>query len=756
MNPSVASMFTRLVVGAATLLGLLTLVHVAVSGQSSNSPSSSLARILMSPSPAPSWLRKLASDETLASMQRDEKLRRSYVEAVAMLAETSTKLAQRYDIDGLGKLGHDLNQHLRTVASTRTKRQGSLLDFLGPFGGGGGQGADTGGAAGGGGGGLGTTITDAASGLLGSVTGALGGVLTGGLSSSLTSSLTSSLASSLSNAGLFLGVGLGQGAAQGLQLATPEQTKAVGEQVASQNNMTASTLDSAVQNAALGATSTVLSALNLGSSSTLKSVMAQAAPGLMGLGTGLGGGAVMGLKLSTKNVAPNPNATDVSGILGNFGFGLSNSVASVLDVGKLLSSASSPLMTQKLVAQIPSAAAGLGAGLGNGASMGLGLALRNMAPTPNQTDVNGIANNFGFGLSNSLTANLNLSQLVQAGTSWVGGGNMTKILPVAAAGLGKGLGRGAAIGLGLQADTPVATQPMPDGGFDVGGVVQGFAQSLSTGFLADGSTAKFLSSLGSSLGSGSMPVNLEVSKVAMGFGLGLVVGAGDAVDAMGGIDSIVNGNSTVPAGSITDSPVTFNDSVNGASVGLAQGLSSQGLVTMRKLLANSTALDTLLGRTSPAPATPQPLVPRSSLGPVVALARREQDSAADAIGSLFEGISQVNFSMILSTETISKGLQRSTDALLSDGVGGLGLVLLGLIRSGTVDLAKLGGISKAVLRVTPAGTLHIENDNTLYDIDTRTVKDNYPQGRYLAAANAVSVNGNKLAAFVAFLTVHSE
>ncbi|KAK6849385.1 hypothetical protein PG995_013218 [Apiospora arundinis] len=286
---------------------------------------------------------------------------------------------------------------------------------------------------------------------------------------------------------------------------------------------------------------------------------------VLNLAQGIGNGAVTGLKIA--NVPPPPENTTVPAIAGTFGYGLSNSVTSNLNVNDLISKAGGSGIT----AQAPQIALGLGQGLGNGAVTGLKL---NMVLPPNGSSAADIAGSLGYGLTQSVTSNLNLASL---GSS-INPKLLLDSLPQAASGLGRGLGAGVPIGLGIQPN-PGPAIGQNGSMTDVGAITEDFGTGLTTGFLANGTLSKALATVG---GSGLLPkVNVEAA--ANGLGRGLAQGATDAVTAMGGFNSLLNGNSTVPTGPVANTPVLFNDSLNGAAVGLGQGLGTGGALAAQKI-----------------------------------------------------------------------------------------------------------------------------------------------------------------------------
>ncbi|KAK8067271.1 hypothetical protein PG997_014018 [Apiospora hydei] len=289
---------------------------------------------------------------------------------------------------------------------------------------------------------------------------------------------------------------------------------------------------------------------------------------VLNLAQGIGNGAVTGLKIA--NVPPPPENTSVPAIAGTFGYGISNSVTSNINVKSLLASAAGSGIGSGITAQAPQIALGLGQGLGNGAVTGLKL---NMVAPPNGSSPADIAGSLGYGLTQSVTSNLNLASLGSAINPQL----LLQNLPEAASGLGRGLGAGVPIGLGLMPDPGPVMGPNGTRS-DVGAITEDFGTGLTAGFLSNGTLSKVLAM---TAGSGLLP-KVDPAAAANGLGRGLAQGVTDAVTAMGGFNSLLNGNATVPTGPVPSTPVQFNDSLGGAAIGLGQGLGTGGALALQK------------------------------------------------------------------------------------------------------------------------------------------------------------------------------
>lgn len=684
----------------------------------------------------------IVSPETARAAAQDQILRRHVEDAVDLVADLSRMLAKRFeDVPELQQASLSLERYRNSLSdstsATKTRRQ----DLLGGLGGLLGGASPTTPAT------PGATDTAAAGG------GLLSG-LTGGISSAL-SGLGNSLLQDAGGASMFLGIGLGAGAAQGLNLAPAPMTMQIATKVAADNGMNATGLNPAIQNAAMGATASLLGSVNVSS-------LAAGAGGsldlnglALGAANGIGNGLSSGLKLSPQAMAMEPpKGNSTADIANTFGFGLTKSLASNVDTSKL--SANSINLSQ-FTGGVPTSqiAMSLAQGIGNGASSGLKLTQANLAPPAGNTASDALGA-FGFGLTNSLTSNLNTTSLTSGGA--LQNININQIIPnlgMTAQSFGSGLGSGAAAGLKL--NSAVVNPPDPNGN-DAPSVAGNFAFGL-TKSVTENVDLKQLTSGNSPLAGAAG--NIDVGRAAQGVAMGLVQGAGDAVNSMGGLQALINGTATMPQGSAAVPPSTlaFNDSVGGAAMGLGTGLGGQGTLVGVQLLSQlnvTSLLEGVVGNNtgSGAAAGNGTAVARRSAREVLSsaiLPRQESGVTTVSNGNSF------NLSVIFNADTISSVTQRVVSALSCEGVGGLVLVALGLLDSGTIST---NGVSTGVnvttiQQVVPKGLIKFTSDGNQFAIDGQKVIDNL-QGNLLSAADGISINGNSAIRFAAFLAIHSE
>ncbi|TGO33227.1 hypothetical protein BHYA_0259g00090 [Botrytis hyacinthi] len=359
----------------------------------------------------------------------------------------------------------------------------------------------TGGAAGGAGGAAGADGAKAATG---------GGGLTGILET-LGGKLLGVTADSLAAPAGFLGDGVGRGATTGLKI--NNGVKQTAAEKPSGVNAIAANLGFGVSNALTGS-------LNTSSFSGGTGDITSA------LGTGLGGGTASGLGLNKSAVAA-PNGTGISGAVGSFGNGLTQSLFSNIDMSKLMTGLPSGMLQSAVV----NAAKGLGEGAAEGLDLSMNMTSMRMrlkraaaaAAGTNTTgsglNIDDIAYGFTKSLSSSFLGAVDVKKLTSQAMS---GSDVTSMVGPALVGAGSGLGAGAAQGLGLS-NAAVA----PSTGADAAApeVAHNFAYELTTSFLANGT----LSSLQSKLMSAMSMTNISVMLGPAAQGVGSGIGQGAAV-----------------------------------------------------------------------------------------------------------------------------------------------------------------------------------------------------------------------------------
>lgn len=694
-----------------------------------------------------------ASPYTIRAIERDESLRKNYLDLLDLTARGADWLAGRYPDLELQDTADALKLHVRELTeATNIESRSFMRRQLG---------------------GLVNSTESAASGFISDQLG----------------KLTNSLVANAAPAGMFLGIGIGEGAATGLNLTTAANAKRVGAKVAAANNMERSGIDGAIENTGSGLVSTFLGSIDFKALAANQSgaLAEQAGPAAQGLATGIGNGFVQGFQLGkprsvasvhqrataqpaaarppaaqpaavkpaaaaqSSGAAKAPAKLDVPDVLNKFGFGLVDTVASNIDTQKIKAQlAGNPQQIEMVKAQLAPAALGLSSGLSGGLINGLKI---NRVAPPQGSDVGAIVGAFGYGLTNTVASNVDMKQIaadIQRANQEMDVNQMLlKQLPAAASGLGTGLGLGASVGLGAQPDPgELPMQHMPPGQVDTAGVVRNFAFGLSSRFLANNTLGKIAANpslLGVPAGGATGPfANVNFGKVAGGLARGLVQGAGDGITAMGGLQAIIDGN----AANVTNvplTPISMDDSVNGAAVGLGQGLGSQG-VAVGKILVSQVKLKlTHKKRDIGAEVTTrelqvQPTSPNttSSKGPL----------------SFLDGTT-LNITQLLSADTISSVIQATIDIISCEGIGGFALVGVGLIKSGTIKLDFNLDLT-AIKDLVPNGTIHFHNAETNnYALDMKSAIDSLKPFSIGGINNSFRVNGNGIVVIVALMVLHS-
>ncbi|KAK1472526.1 hypothetical protein CTAM01_16367 [Colletotrichum tamarilloi] len=481
-------------------------------------------------------------------------------------------------------------------------------------------------------------------------------------------------------------------------------------------------------------------------------------PGMF-LGIGVGAGAAQGLNLSTqaktmevaaKVAADNKmEATGLNPAIQNLGVGLTSTLIGAIDFNSL---------GGNLTEQLQPIALSLATGLGNGTVAGLKLNANaaNLEPV-NDSSIPNVIGTFGFGLTKTVTANLDINQLFNSANNPNTTKQIMRILPAAASGFGKGLGQGATVGLGLQPDTAVPMQQMPDDQIDFGGISQTFAKGLTSSFLQNGTATELLNKVGGSMNmnqnGGGIPatikfngMDIQVSKVAQGFARGFLQGSGDAIQGMGGVQSLFEGNATMPTGAMPDAKLQFDDSLGGAASGFGVGIGGQGVLVAYGLASKPRGNTQSAANAPAAPVASTPAQRRD-----VELVSRQDPPPVVSVNNT-EGF---NLSVVINAQTISMAAQAGVNALTCQGVGGLGLIGFGLIRSKTIALDSFnnGNVTKTAKQVIPTGIIKISNEGHSYAIDGQVIRDSLGNS-IIDAANGIEVNGFKLPGWIAFLVLH--
>ncbi|KAJ9256037.1 hypothetical protein DTO195F2_6085 [Paecilomyces variotii] len=556
--------------------------------------------------------------------------------------------------------------------------------------------------------------------------------------SSLLNSAVSTSNLNIGQAVFSLAQGIGNGTSSGLGLSKKQFSPS-----------TSSDIASLAGNVGLGISEPIVGSVNLSkvlnsavSTDGQQSLLAQLPGVLGGAGKGLGEGAAQGLGISKSSPAKTLSArsngsVDIPGFAELFTRSLSSSFLGSANLSTITAGAGN--IQESLVSQLPGVASALGTGLGQGSAQGLGLVKASAQVAARySSSINAplVVQDFAQSLSSSFLSTANLSDI----TSQIGGQNplgnfsIDQILQPAALGLGSGLGKGAAIGLGLKkAENTTDATDSSGSGLDVEAITSDFAQGLSQSFLANGTLNNLMSQSGNLLGDST----INLGKVGEGLARGLVGGAADAIDSAGGLQNIIDGNgvvNVVPNSSFGQSAISFNDSVGGAAAGFGRGLGGEGVALLVSLLHNGTAgltqAATVQKRnnfpfprlTGPTPSSP---IGHPDLTRTVHVKRAQT-------GGIF---STINVTLIDSL------LQKSSDALTCEGIGGLFGVLSGLMASKTLpqSISSTDDLNSSALGL-PNTPVTIQNSGNEFNIDLQKI--------------TLSVNGLSVVKFAVLTALH--
>ncbi|KAH9435252.1 hypothetical protein MCOR02_004201 [Pyricularia oryzae] len=764
--------------GCIWVLAIISISFFSIGVYEHTSPwrQTDLRRQVQGPPPPPppaTWqaaLESLMSPDTAESLVTDQQLRRSLGFAVEFTASLTRDLGHKYDLPSLNEVGDKLakvRRDLENLDKVPLSRKRQLFPGMPSPGSGGGFFSSLlpGGGAGAGAGG-----------------GADGEQQTGGLLSQMSSGVISELAKPLKealsgvkdklvqNAGgatFFLGVGVGGGTAQGMNLTDGPGTKALMEKVAADNGQTASGLNPAIENLGMGLTATLLGAVDikeLGNKFNITELLGDTplSDVALSMSEGLGGGAAKGLNLGNGAQLTAPRGSKVRDVVGALGFGLTDSVTSAMSKGgsvtpDITSFNITPILGGQSLTQV---AFGLADGLGTGAAKGLKMGNATTATPPAGNQASDVVGAFGFALTDAVTRNLDTNKTFDLTSSFnisqlLGGQTLAQVARMFADGIGSGATKGLNLG---NARVRNVEPPQGTSAADVAGAFGfGLTESLTRSFDGDGAGA-------------GLPMNfdidgtlqktfpgLKIGSVVQGFARGFLQGASDSIIMMGGIQAMMNGTAVIPT-TFPNETIAFNDTLGGAGTGFGQGLGGQGVIVAAELIAKQFPDALKIPGANNRSIPTRPLFDKADLAPA-RLARRD--------GPILAGPG-FNLSAIINADTISNGTQTVLDLLQCEGVGGIILIGVGLIRSGAIsfnvmDIIKGGNpiskfglnenVTNTIRQVIPNGTIHFTSRGNFYDIDGTGIKGAL-DGNMNGAIDGIKINSLKLIPFIVLLIMH--
>lgn len=286
---------------------------------------------------------------------------------------------------------------------------------------------------------LGSLFRSGTSSAANSIESGFSGLLSGGLSS-----LGNGLLSDLDGPALFLGIGLGTGTATGLNLSTTEEANATATSVASANGMTPTGTNGVALNLGNGLASAAAPLIASYLSHSNISIPPTAAQAIFPLAQGIGNGTLTGLDITQYQFAPS-NGTSIGDTVGNFGLGLSESLARNVNGAKIMNSSLLSGLTGPS-SNLPATLQAAGVGIGQGAAQGFGVMKRtvsfDMSTTNSSFDFPEAAGAFSSGLTSSFLESADLSSI---GTKFAQSSLTKNIsLPTIVGGFARGLVDGVA------------------------------------------------------------------------------------------------------------------------------------------------------------------------------------------------------------------------------------------------------------------------------------------------------------------------
>lgn len=475
----------------------------------------------------------------------------------------------------------------------------------------------------------------------------------------------------------------------------------------------ASTMGSGVEKAAesaasdlgLGNITSLISGIFSGNKTIIEKVLGHLATPAKFLGMGLAEGGLTGLGMSTSM---GTSATGLDKVALNLGSGLTSTIFSSPEVKSMFSDnsrvqdSSNGGLLGGSSGTVGQAVLALSQGLGSGALTGLKLNTASKGSAFDTTGLNGIAGNFGQGLTSTLLGGLDTSLPSLSHSKGDGPGFLALLkrefktldsrekrrlssalvstISDAALGLGEGLGSGTAVGLGFQnSSEPIRTAN------GIEGITKNFAYGLSSSFLTDGTLTTLIALLSKN---SSFFANANLAQVAQGLAVGVVSGAGSQVSSL----QLISANTSA-----------FDDSIHGAATGFGRGIGAEGAKMVSSVFANGLTKELSLKfkKRGAEPAVVH-LVGKSSRARLQRPGKRASTITTNATDVASVVTSHNAFK-------INPFLQTGVNALGCSGVGGFVGVFLGLQGSKTINVKSKFSLPDQLFIVHNAGNTYAVN-----------------------------------------------
>jgi hypothetical protein len=173
-----------------------------------------------------------------------------------------------------------------------------------------------------------------------------------------------------------------------------------------------------------------------------------------------------------------------------------------------------------------------------------------------------------------------------------------RYLPGTISGLGRGLGKGVPVRLGLQDDHPVLADLDPSGRPRNETLAESFGKSLMSGLMCNNTVHKLAHAVAETARGVLIPVlpAFNIGLMAQGLIRGSIQGVADSIEAMGGLASVMQGTASLQTEVLPNKTLPFDDTIGGAAVGFGIGLGGQSTLVLLKLYRDEELQRLLLGQ----------------------------------------------------------------------------------------------------------------------------------------------------------------
>ncbi|XP_014554401.1 hypothetical protein COCVIDRAFT_39714 [Bipolaris victoriae FI3] len=677
----------------------------------------------------PHSLAAIFSTRTLNSLNQDPQFHDALLSLTAIVAHSSADLGGRFGWEELRSFGTNLTNgvgRIRKKQQHRRKRQDPLANF-------------------------GASLDDLLGGL------GLGGNSSCGLTNIL-GCLGDSLTDSLGTPALFLGIGLGMGTATGLNLTDAEEASAIANSIVTAYNLSATGINLAAQQLGNGLSRQLLPAVDKGNVPVGLAAYA--------LASGVGNATAVGLGLTKERFQPSQDSSIV-GIAGNLGLGVAMPLVGKRDLKASITSWTNSSTASELIQRLPRFAAAAGIGLGKGMRNGFGLHKNNNNNNNNKNKNNG--NNgdsrkqhkrqfqddsldspkfpkavrlFAKGLSQSFFEESDFSEVNAAMRAALFSSiDVPKMLGSIAAGAGAGIGTGIAVGLDIKTtnSTSTITGDISSEEVQTALAAESFTRNFFSNFLENSSAIQKAKKLITDSPPQAFK-GFNAAKAAEGLGRGAIEGVMTAMSSCGGLKNLITGDFPVDAfGKVPAlGPTQFDDSINGAAVGFARGLSGKATILIADVARN------LTGGSQASENAP--------MSEKRSIVDEDEGASVDKINPLSTRQAQspdgAQIPLAIDSDTAQRGAQKIVDSLTCQGVGGIISAAMGFMSTSKseVDMIETAmgqvgvPLDPMVLRLLPQGPVVVTSGGNNFEIN--------------AQEKSLRINGQSTSLFITLTWLH--